>query len=202
MPDTGMKSLKLNITRNQPIKGAWDIIHKSLKEHFEDTEAITLVMMHHGICMGTYQNGRFLMPRSLPLETKYLQSLRVFNENSEAYIWQSSMDEPGLFRGRIICDEDELENKKYEIPNAIDARQLLWGTSLILSDDDPKWAMLTEERGIQLRIARSILPYEDISPENRVWLITRNYIDYKHENQAGYVDCRFVRLCDERGLDR
>ena len=58
-----------------------------------------------------------------------------------------------------------------------------------------------EDRGIELLIHHSLLPENVVvTPKDRLWLITRNYIDYNDLGQAGYVDCRFVKIQSERGM--
>lgn len=193
-----MKLLSANKIETKTTTGDWETIKGYIQERFKDVCAGTFAVMHHGICMGSFDNGDFIMPRKLSLEPEYLRSIRVFNAERECYVWRSSMDEPGIFRFRYIQDEEINENNN-EL-NIVEARQLLWGTSLETSPDEEEWAVLKEKRGIELLIHRSLLPPSaELSPENRLWLITHNYIDYTPLGQAGYVDCRFVGIKDERG---
>lgn len=193
-----MQLLSVKKIERDTVSGDWETIKSYIQEQFNGISAGTFVIMHHGICMGSYVNGDFIMPRKLPLEPEYLRSIRVFDPERECYLWRSSMDEPGLFRLRFIHDDEILENDRE--PHIVLARQLLWGTSLETSPDEEEWAVLKENRGIELLIHRSLLPPSaELSTENRLWLITHNYIDYTPLGQAGYVDCRFVGIKDERG---
>lgn len=175
----------------------WDKIYGLVKNHFKGKKAGAFVTMHHGICLGIFtENGDFITPVTLPLEPKFLRSIRVFNQDSEAYIWKSSLDDKNIFRLRIRIDE---EGEKGEI-EAIEAHQLLWGTSLVDSEEKD-WKLLKENRGIELRIHNSLIPAgTKVNTKERLWLITRNYIDYNELGQAVYVDCRFVRIEGGKGV--
>lgn len=198
MPNNGMQMLKLKKKRPQITSGDWETIKEHIQKKFNGKTAGTFVTMDHGICMGSYAQGKFAMPGWLPLDPLYLRSIRVFDADSECYIWRSSMDVPGIFRIRVILDQEKNDTDK--ILHAIEARQLLWGTALEKCPDDPAWYLLKEDRGIELLIHHSLLPENVVvTPKDRLWLITCNYIDYNEMGQAGYVDCRFVKIQSERG---
>jgi len=195
MPSNAMKLIKLKDAKPSLYKGKWDNIEERIKDHFQDKKVTAFVMMHHGVCLGSFENGNLVMPASLPFQPEYLRSLRVFDQDCECYIWKRSMDEKGIFRLRIRVDKEE-ENGKLE---AIEARQLMWGTQLV-DGDDKDWKLLKEKRGIELRIHKSVIPENlFINDRERLWLVTRNYIDYTLVGQAGYVDCRFVKIEYRRG---
>jgi CRISPR-associated protein (TIGR03984 family) len=195
MPSNPLQLIKLKDQKPLLHSGNWEGIEEQLHEHFKGKKATTLVMMHHCVCLGSFEDGKLLMPDSQPFQPEYLRSLRVFDQDRECYVWKSSMDDEGLFRLRIRLDEEE-ENGGLE---AVEARQLLWGTHLA-DGDDKGWKVLTEKRGIELRIHSSLIPENaHIDERNRLWLVTRNYIDYTPVGQAGYVDCRFVRIEYGRG---
>lgn len=179
--------------------GDWETIKRYIQEQFNGITAGTFVIMHNGVCMGSFTKEDFVMPGKLPLEPEYLRSIRVFDANKECYVWRSSMDESGIFRFRLIQDKEINEDDGKTGGNIVEARQLLWGTSLETSPGNEEWAVLKENRGIELLIHRSLLPQNvEVSAENRLWLITHNYINYTPLGQAEYVDCRFVRIEDER----
>lgn len=181
------------------IQGQWPVIENALCEQYRERTATAFITMVHGLCLTRFQEGRFLMPDWMPLEAEYLRSIRVFTEESESYVWNSSVDMPDNFNLRIR-EEGSVQAALQGDFQAIDARQLLWGTVLTDCSADNQWKIIKEDRGIELLIHRSILADDvKISPTNRLWLITRNYIDYTPSGQAGYIDSRFVRLEDERG---
>jgi CRISPR-associated protein (TIGR03984 family) len=194
MLSTALKLVKLKDDMPSLLKGNWGDIEERVKARFKDTKATTFVMMHHGVCLGTFEDGKLVMPAFLPFQPEYLRSLRVFDQDCECYIWKSSMDD-NVFRLRVRFDAED-KNGKLE---AIEARQLIWGTQL--SDgDDQDWKVLKEKRGIELRIHSSLIPENHtINERERFWLVTRNYIGYTPVGQAGYVDCRFVKIEYGRG---
>ena len=197
MRNKGMQMLRLKKNPPQIITGEWETIQEHIQNEFTGKTAATFVTMQHGICMGSYVQGEFIMPDSLPLEPLYLRSIRVFDDNNACYVWHSSMDAPGIFRMRVILDQEM--NDTDEIMHAIEARQMLWGTALVKCPDDPAWYLLKEDRGIELLIHHSLLPGNvEVTTKNRLWLITHNYVDYNDMGQAGYVDCRFVKIRSER----
>ena len=197
MQNNGMQMLTLKKNQLPIIPGEWETIQEHIQNEFTGKTAATFITMQHGICMGSYVQGEFIMPDSLPLEPLYLRSIRVFDDNKECYVWCSSMDAPGIFQMRVILDQDKNDTDK--ILHAFEARQVLWGTALQKCPDDPAWYLLKEDRGIELLIHHSLLPGNvEVTTRNRLWLITRNYIDYNDLGQAGYIDCRFVEIRSER----
>jgi CRISPR-associated protein (TIGR03984 family) len=190
MPSNPLKLIKLKEVEPQLHSGNWSDIEAFITRLFENKTVTTLVIMHHGVCLGRLENGKLIMPASLPFHPEYLRSLRVFDQDCECYVWKSSMDDEDVFRLRIRLDVEE-ENGGLD---AVEARQLLWGTHLA-EGDDKGWNVLTEKRGIELRIHSTLIPEDaHIDERNRLWLVTRNYIDYTPAGQAGYVDCRFVKI--------
>jgi CRISPR-associated protein (TIGR03984 family) len=190
MPSNPLKLIKLKDQKPSLHSGNWDYIEEQIKEHFKGKTAATIVMMNHGVCLGTFEDGKLLLSASQPFQPEHLRSLRVFDQDCECYVWKSSMDDEDVFRLRIRLDVEE-ENGGLD---AVEARQLLWGTHLA-EGDDKGWNVLTEKRGIELRIHSTLIPEDaHIDERNRLWLVTRNYIDYTPAGQAGYVDCRFVKI--------
>ncbi|ABI69813.1 type III-D CRISPR-associated protein Csx19 [Syntrophomonas wolfei] len=195
MPSKAMQLVRFKQNEPQIMMGEWRTLQNKIKEHFNSKKAGALVTMYHGICLGSFEKGQFIMPPSLPFQPEYLRLLRVFNEDSECYVWKSSMDTGDIFRLRIRQDEEDNSGEL----EAIEARQLLWGTRLEEYLEN-EWKLLKEERGIELRVHHSLLPDNlTLNASNRLWLVTRNYIDFNPMGQAGYGDCRFVRIEGGRG---
>lgn len=195
MPSNALKLIKLKNDKPLLYKGNWGEIEEQIKDCFRDKKAIAFVMMHHGVCIGTFEEGKLVMPASLPFQSEHLRALRVFDQDCECYIWKNSMDEKNIFRLRIRVDKEE-ENGELE---AVEARQLIWGTQLV-DGNDRDWKVLKEKRGIEFRIHSSVIPENlFINERERLWLVTRNYIDYTPLGQAGYADCRFVTIEYGRG---
>ena len=121
-----MRFVSLKINKVHLAKGPWDVIEKEVAAHFSDRQAGAFVMMHHCAWLGIYRNGKFTTPISKPLDPTYLRFARIFDDESECYIWRNSDDPADIYRLRIRYDEED----KSEKPNVVEARQLLWGTRL------------------------------------------------------------------------
>lgn len=190
----GVRFVSLKSNRVKLIDGTWEVIRQEIANHFGDKQAGAFVMMHHCTWLGIYKDGKFIAPVSKPLEQEELRFARIFDDESECHIWRNGEDSADLYRLRIRVDE---EDEKEEL-NAVEAKQLLWGSKLEDSPENEHWKVLKEKRGIELLIHEEILPRNiQVSEQKRLWLVTRNYIDYTESGQAGYVDSRFVRIARE-----
>ncbi|AKB58686.1 type III-D CRISPR-associated protein Csx19 [Methanosarcina barkeri] len=158
---------------------------------------------HKGFCVsyldnevliGKYNGNEFNFYQNKLPEPKFIQKLRLFNETQELLLWRKKWkDTYGEFAFRLRVDEDGSEN------DVIDAKQVLWGTTAKKLDEE--FTEISEIRGTKI-----ILPFSDIEVDDkdrRVFILTRNYISYDTNDssyqQAGYVDCRFVKFTDENG---
>lgn len=180
-------------------KDSWNNLAQLVEKHFYNRLAGTIITMHHGICLGSYKDESFNMPPDLELAPNYLLSLRVFTQDKEFYMWQSDREEPGLFRYRLREDK-EADREECNVQEAIETCQMLWGSSLKFYQARPDWALLQEKRGTSLRITSDLINLGKIGKDNRLWLITRNYINYTPVGQAGYIDSRWVKLVEEGEL--
>lgn len=125
-------------------------------------------------------NYNFVFNDQSNFEDKYIQKLRIFNQDQELYIWRTNNTLNGRFR------KDNQGNNKIEY---IDAKQVLFGTKLDnLSNCFIK--LSEEKRRIKLIIPDNNFKVND--KDKRVAIQTRNYIDYNEIFQATYTDVRFV----------
>ncbi|MCF6147693.1 MAG: TIGR03984 family CRISPR-associated protein [Candidatus Kuenenia sp.] len=134
--------------------------------------------LDYKVLIGTFENGVFHFYKDEKFDPKHIQKLRVFNQTQELYLWRSS---DGM-RGRYRTDEEGKETF------VVDAEQVLFGTKA--EPPDSGFTKITETRGTELTLPFSNLSVDD--KRNRVFIKTRNYIDYNEVNQATYVDCRFM----------
>ncbi len=127
------------------------------------------------------ENGNFNVTKRLD----ELVRLRLFDENKELHVWRSN----GTLKGRLRSDSVEGDGDKTEF---VEAKPLLNGTTFLPSRSG-SGIFATEKKGISY-----VLPFPEleslIGSENRITLLTRNYIGYSDIGQAGYVDCRFVKF--------
>lgn len=165
-------------------QASWLEIKAGVERLFPEP-AFAFALMDHAARLGLFGNEEFMFYDSLPLEFKFLHSLRVFNEKQELFIWRKNQDS---FYYRLRVDEVEVGEDF-----VVDAHQLLWGT-LKEKINNNEWLRLEEDRGIEIFLPACAVP----ETAKRVWLKTRNYIGYNEFSQAGYVDCRFVGFAEGR----
>jgi len=132
------------------------------------------------------EGGQMFFYRNRQVEPRFLQRLRVFNQERELLIWRAQ----GGFRWRLRTDggAGDTQDGGKEV-DVVEAEQILWGTRTEIIGGG--WTRIYEDRGTEI-----ILPgeYLKVDLNNRVKLVTRNYIEYNDLGQAGYVDCRFVKF--------
>jgi CRISPR-associated protein (TIGR03984 family) len=127
------------------------------------------------------------------IEPKYLKELRVFNADEELYLWRK---EEGYFGYRHRIDDNGInKDNRFKQQNIVESNQVLWGTKCDGLKDDLhgiQWCKVSEERGIKLILPFSNSKLTGLSPKERICLLTRHYIDYNENGQAGYVDARMA----------
>lgn len=111
-----------------------------------------------------------------------LVRLRIFDEQKEMHIWRSN----GELKGRLRTDTIGKETSYVEV------NQVMNGTKFINEGNGN--IIATEEKGINYVLPFINLENIDSEKKDRIVLVTRNYIDYNDISQAGYVDCRFVKI--------
>lgn len=136
--------------------------------------------LDYKVLLGTYAEKGLHFYDEEGITPHFVQRLRLFNVQREFLLWKTTDG----FRWRNRIDDSSENGSPVE---AVEAEQVLWGTKS--APLERGWTRLWEERGMEL-----VVPLEDVrvNPEQRLKLITRNYIAYNPLGQAGYVDCRFV----------
>lgn len=174
------------------IKIISEINNLEIIENYIKNKSLSLVYLSDMVFFGWYENLHInSLNISLDLKSVDLRSIlriRIFDDKHELYIFKSG----GLLKGRYRIDDDESgENKIY----AIDARQYLYGTDIKNADQnknaDDDFIVIKESRGTEL-IVPDIFENLNISPQNRLYIKTRNYIDFSERFQASFVDSRFA----------
>ena len=144
---------------------------------FIKVPSLCVVYLDYEVMIGRF-SGTFSFYSNKTFKPKFIQKMRIFNENEELYFWRSE----GTLKVRYRKDSEG--NDCY----VIDAEQVLFGTTGEYKE--PGWTEISEERGTKL-----ILPFDQVTvddKENRVKIKTRNYVGFNEIHQATYVDCRFV----------
>jgi CRISPR-associated protein (TIGR03984 family) len=161
-------------------------MHATVSDYIETRAAYFVAYLDYKVIIGAYQNGTLRNYEQDPIDPKYVQRLRVFNQDEELLLWRSGDG----FKGR--CRKDG-EGDEVDV---VDAKQVLFGTDA-RAVGNGGYSEIFEERGTRL-----VLPFENLQvneAQKRIALKTRNYIDYNAAHQATYVDCRFVGFADHNG---
>lgn len=172
------------LSRVDPIKHIEILDYNQLSDQISkyiDGNGWVVAYLDYKVLVGRFENRLFSFFRGEIFEPKFMQKIRVFNDERELFIWRQGHD----YKARLRVDG---EGEKEE---CVEARQIIWGTEILCKEDG--WTVITEKRGTEIALP---LPDLEVGEENnrRAVLVTRNYIDYKNGCLAGYVDCRMVRL--------
>jgi CRISPR-associated protein (TIGR03984 family) len=143
--------------------------------------AFVVAYLDYKVLIGKYTNGSFPFFNNEQIEPKFIQRIRIFNQNEELMLWRSE----GKLKGRYRKDND---GNKIDV---VDNDQVLFGTK---AEEINGYTKLTEERGTEI-----IIPFKDIildgnKKEDRIKIKTRNYIGFNEIHQATYIDSRFVEF--------
>jgi len=195
-----MKELKANGLKLFSIKSKPKHIDRKIDNIIETciewvtTPANIILYLDYEVRIGTFTAGQFAFYEEdiseedkfdLKTMQKFVQRLRLFNEQEELLIWRSGVD----FYGRFRRDG---EGNPTEV---VEAYQVLFGTK---KENYGNYTRINEDRGTAL-----ILPdeWEVDEKKKRVAILTRNYIGYTGEENhptspplATYVDCRFIKF--------
>ncbi len=180
----GLKLYKIKSTSNLVDNITAQQALGEIEKNFADKEAYFVAYLDYKVAIGCYKDNKFILPDDDGFDPKYIQKIRIFNENQELFIWRNDADS---FSGRLRLDD--AGERECDV---VDAYQVLWGTTATIDESNAGWTKVTEDRGTEL-----VLPFELNKDNLPVKLRTRNYIDYNDAHQAGYVDCRFVGFTDK-----
>jgi len=142
------------------------------------TDSLIVCYLDYTVLVGRYKNKTFEFFDNQSFDPVFIQKIRIFNVNQELLFWRSN----GAFKGRYRKDGEGDEKA------VVDSMQVLFGTKC--EDLKNGYTRLSEKRGTEI-----ILPFNGLKADdkkNRVFIKTRNYIDYNDAHQATYADCRFV----------
>ncbi|MGV8122529.1 MAG: CRISPR-associated protein Csx19 [Candidatus Xenobiia bacterium LiM19] len=161
-----------SIIETEPFEKAFQVIRK---------DSLVVAYLVNKVIIGRFQPPGFVFKDNNDFLPQYVLKMRIFNENEELFLWRQQ----GVLRGRHRIDNGGTST------TVIDARQVLFGTE---ADTRDSWTILTEDRGTIIE-----LPFTDLSVDihkNRIFIRTRNYVNFNDLGQATYVDCRFLGFAD------
>ncbi len=194
MPKTpkGKNGLRLRLqeiqTSAEKVQFVSDI-HAEIAKHFTQDSILTFV---------AYMANQVVIDRYTPyaaFDQKFVQRLRVFNEQEELLLWRSG----GTLKGRMRHDYPKNSTQGKGV-NIVEADQVLFGTKIDRDFRADGYTKITEDRGTSL-----IVPFNNLESNEKGELLKRlcvktyNYICYNEAHQATYSDCRFVRFFQHPG---
>lgn len=166
-----------------------------VRDKFGD-EGFCVFYLDNEVLFGKYYGSNFLFFERDHPKLKYIQKMRLFNQEKELLLWRKRWKgQSGDFAFRLRVDEEG------EDVDVVEAMQILWGTAAGQTPDK-NFTELSEKRGMKLNIPLKDFVVND-GEETRLFVLTRNYITYETDDpsymQASYFDSRFVSFTDKDG---
>ena len=178
------KAVSCLTSRKRVMAGSWQELLTVLAEALPEGGLVT-AWLPQQVLWGRYDGKGFTFAKASSLTENVLE-MRVFSREAEVYA-RNRGDNTYLVRichdypaGVAIADAEGTETEY------VDSLSRLWGENTGVIDG---YAVLQDaDRKIQMKI-----PVDDGSHQY-YGLVTRNYIGYTENNQAGYVDSRYVAI--------
>ena len=178
------KAVSCLTSRKRVMAGSWQELLALLAEALPEGGLVT-AWLPQQVLWGRYDGKGFTFAKASSLTENVLE-MRVFSREAEVYA-RNRGDNTYLVRichdypaGVAIADAEGTETEY------VDSLSRLWGENTGVIDG---YAVLQDaDRKIQMKI-----PVDDGS-HKYYGLVTRNYIGYTENNQAGYVDSRYVAI--------
>ena len=171
-------------SRKRAVAGSWQELLALLAEALPEGGLVT-AWLPQQVLWGRYDGKGFDFAKGSSL-TEHVLEMRVFSREAEVYA-RNRGDNTYLVRichdypaGAAAAGAEGMETEY------VDSLSRLWGENAGVADG---YAVLQDaDRKIQMKI-----PVDDGS-HKYYGLVTRNYIGYTENNQAGYVDSRYVAI--------
>ncbi len=171
-------------SRKRAVAGSWQELLALLAEALPEGGLVT-AWLPQQVLWGRYDGKGFAFAKGSSLTENVLE-MRVFSKEAEVYA-RNRGDNTYLVRichdypaGAAAAGAEGMETEY------VDSLSRLWGENAGVADG---YAVLQDaDRKIQMKI-----PVDDGS-HKYYGLVTRNYIGYTENNQAGYVDSRYVAI--------
>jgi len=166
--NTQISSQVKPITETDPLEKAFQVITK---------DSLVVAYLVHKVLIGRYQPPNLVFMNQEELQPHFILKMRIFNKDEELLLWRQQ----NSLKGRHRIDSQGVDTI------AIDAHQVLFGTDAKTSG---QWTTISEDRGTEIHLPFSNLRVD--TKKERIFIRTRNYIDFNELGQATYVDCRFM----------
>ena len=178
------KAVSCLTSRKRVMAGSWQELLTVLAEALPEGGLVT-AWLPQQVLWGRYDGKGFAFAKASSLTENVLE-MRVFSKEAEVYA-RNRGDNTYLVRichdypaGAAAAGAEGMETEY------VDSLSRLWGENAGVADG---YAVLQDaDRKIQMKI-----PVDDGS-HKYYGLVTRNYIGYTENNQAGYVDSRYVAI--------
>ena len=178
------KAVSCLTSRKRVMAGSWQELLTVLAEALPEGGLVT-AWLPQQVLWGLYDGKGFTFAKASSLTENVLE-MRVFSKEAEVYA-RNRGDNTYLVRichdypaGAAAAGAEGMETEY------VDSLSRLWGENAGVADG---YAVLQDaDRKIQMKI-----PVDDGS-HKYYGLVTRNYIGYTENNQAGYVDSRYVAI--------
>lgn len=178
------KAVSCLTSRKRMMAGSWQELLTVLAEALPEGGLVT-AWLPQQVLWGRYDGKGFAFAKASSLTENVLE-MRVFSREAEVYA-RNRGDNTYLVRichdypaGAAAAGAEGMETEY------VDSLSRLWGENAGVADG---YAVLQDaDRKIQMKI-----PVDDGS-HKYYGLVTRNYIGYTENNQAGYVDSRYVAI--------
>ena len=178
------KAVSCLTSRKRVMAGSWQELLTVLAEALPEGGLVT-AWLPQQVLWGRYDGKGFTFAKASSL-TEHVLEMRVFSREAEVYA-RNRGDNTYLVRichdypaGAAAAGAEGMETEY------VDSLSRLWGENAGVADG---YAVLQDaDRKIQMKI-----PVDDGS-HKYYGLVTRNYIGYTENNQAGYVDSRYVAI--------
>ena len=178
------KAVSCLTSRKRVMAGSWQELLTVLAEALPEGGLVT-AWLPQQVLWGRYDGKGFAFAKASSLTENVLE-MRVFSKEAEVYA-RNRGDNTYLVRichdypaGAAAAGAEGMETEY------VDSLSRLWGENVGVADG---YAVLQDaDRKIQMKI-----PVDDGS-HKYYGLVTRNYIGYTENNQAGYVDSRYVAI--------
>lgn len=152
------------------------------------TDVNVIMYEDHGVSIGLYRDGVFIFESDKPL-TKFLQEIRLFNENCELKFIRISENQ---YIYRFISDENiaVAEVVQYDTISS-NTQYLLYGTRVekYTENKGVTFTHLTETSGVKV-----VLPFKLDNVNNNLAIGVINYISYDDEGIMYFVDNRLTNF--------
>jgi CRISPR-associated protein (TIGR03984 family) len=142
-------------------------------------DSFVLAFLVNEVLIGKFRAGKIVFPLGKKLEAKYLQKLRIFNNDEELFIWKSGEKLKSRYR----------KDSEGEDTISIDAFQVLFGTE---TENTIDGTIIKEDRGTSIELLLKVDAMNADKPADRVKIHTRNYLELRSDGQYQYIDSRLI----------